>query len=115
MTTATFPPFPPGSLSRQRSLTTVSVVSAGFMSLALALFRTICMYISKEQLDNLTIDGRYFSDLLKQGWTTACNWVTGGALQNCDSHSNLFPIVCLHYSSKLIPTDQHFDSKENEP
>ena len=89
-----FSPFPPWSLSRQRSSTTVSVVLAGFMSLALAFLGHYAQFKRTIWFNDLWI-WRYFNDLLKQQWRTACNWVTEGVLHNCDSHWKEYISYCL--------------------
>ena len=78
--------------------------------------------------------GRYVCTFQKNNWTiwqlmggtSAICWNKGGQLLVTGSlgerskiviviQKNLLPIVCLQYSSKLIPTNQHLDSEENKP
>ena len=116
MTTATFPPFPPGpSLDRGPPQL--------FQSYQLALCRSPWPFL-----------GRYVCTFQKNNWTiwqlmggtSAICWNKGGQLLVTGSlgerskiviviQKNLLPIVCLQYSSKLIPTNQHLDSEENKP
>ena len=71
-----FSPFPPWSLPRQRSSTTVSVVLAGFMSLSLARFRRI----STLQKNNWTGWQFMCSMNCGSGDTSTFSWNNGGQL-----------------------------------